>query len=251
VVQQRVATSTIAVLALMLSVGRAHAEMGPCLLNGHQSLYCGEGNGAARIIRDTSSPSRRLALAWRLINRPPLVPPNDGDPDLENLIVRISDGAILAKSRGFYWDLGDRYAPGQYVRAAWSPDSRLLIRTAGRIGVPDRAELFTFTDDNSVIGPFDLVSVFDPVVRPQMKDVKDADQYLLRFSYRPAIAIDDQGLIHASVYMQPRDSGDGPIYELTARVERTANSLDAKVLSISEYFGPSVSVIVHLPSDRK
>jgi hypothetical protein len=247
VVQQRVATSTIAVLALVLSVGTVPAEMGPFLLDGHQSLYCGEGNGAARIIRDTSSPSHQFALAWRLTSKPPISPPSDSDPDLENLIIRISDGAILAKSHGFYWDLGDRYAPRQYLRAAWSPNSRLLIRTAGRIGVPDTAELFTFTDDNSVMGPFDLVSVFDPVVRAQMKGAKDADQHLFRLSYSPRIAIDDQGLIHASVYLQPRDSGDGPVYELTARVERTANSLDAKVLSISEYLGPSISVIVHQP----
>jgi hypothetical protein len=99
--------------------------------------------------------SHRLALAWRLSNRPPTFPPNDGDPDLESLVVRISDRAVLARSRGFYWDLGNRYPPRQYVRAAWSPNSGLLIRTTGRIGVPDMAELFAFTDDNSVIGPFE------------------------------------------------------------------------------------------------
>jgi len=237
--------ASIGLLALFIAAGSAAAEMGRCRHDGQDSSYCGEGISAARIIPNTTSPSHRLALAWRLTNRPPTNEPNENDPDLESLIVRIEDGAILTKSRGFYWHLGDRYAPRQYLRAAWSPDSRLLIRTAGRVDVPDTAELFAFGDDSGVTGPFDLVKVFDPAVRAQMKGAKDADEYVLRFSYKPEPTIDDQGLIHASVYMKPRDLGDGPIYELTAQVPRNAGSLDAKVLSILEYLGPRISVTVH------
>ncbi|MGA3310873.1 MAG: hypothetical protein ABSD08_20010 [Xanthobacteraceae bacterium] len=243
--QRRIATCAIAFTALVLLILPVRSEMGPCRRDGQESSYCGEGEGAARIIPKTTSPSHRLALAWRVTNRPPTIRPNDNDPDLESLIVRIEDGAILAKSRGFYWNLGDRYAPRQYFRAAWSPDSRLLIRTAGRGGVPDSAELFAFTEDDGVIGPFDLVKVVDPAVRAQMKGVKDANEYVLSFSYKPEPTIDDQGLIHASVFTETRDLRDGPIYDLTAQVTRAANSLDAKVLSVSQYFGPSISVTVH------
>jgi hypothetical protein len=42
----------------------ARAEMGPCKQDEKRGvLICGSGNGAAIVIRDTPSPSGRLALA--------------------------------------------------------------------------------------------------------------------------------------------------------------------------------------------
>jgi hypothetical protein len=243
--RQFVIAVALSLYALASTPSNAAAEIGPCVPNDHGSLTCGSGNGAARVIPKTISPSKRLALAWRITNRPPTSQPTEGDPDLESLIVRIEDGATLAKSRGDYWDLGERYAPHQYLSAAWSPDSRLLIRTAGRVAVSDAAELFAFADDDGVVGPFDLAKVFDSAVRGEMKSVKDADQYLFRFSYQPQIAMDDHGLIRASVYTQAPDSTDGPIFNLTAQVTRVANSLGAKVLSVSRHLGPYISVTVH------
>ena len=111
--------------------------------------------------------------------------------------------------------------------------------------MPDSAELFAFAEDDGIIGPFDLAKVLDPAVRAEMKSVRDADQYSLRFSYKPEPSIDDQGLIHASVYTTAPDSSDGPIYDLTAQVTRAVNSLDAKVVAITQYFGSTISVIVH------
>jgi hypothetical protein len=251
VIKRHLIIFALAVAALAFWLPKPSAQMGPCQRDGRASLYCGEGTGAARIIPDTTSPSHQFALAWRLANGPPTSRPNDGDPNLESLIVRVGDGAILAKSHGYYWHLGDRYAPRQYLHAAWSPNSRLLIRTTGRVDVPDTAELFVFSDADEVTSPLDLVQIFDPFVRAQMKGVKAADEYLFRFCYRPHVEIDDQGLVHASVCMKPPNSNGGPIYELTARVRHADNSFDAKVLSISEYVGPSASVILHQPSDQQ
>lgn len=219
--------------------------MGPCRQDDHGNFFCGQGDGAARIIPNTISPSNLLALAWRLKNMPPTFPSYEGDPNLESLIVRIEDGAVLARSRGDYWNTGDRYAKQQYLNAAWSPDSRLLIRTAGTGEKPDSAELFAFAEDGSVIGPFDLVKVLDPAVRAKMKGVKEANEYVLKFCYKPEVTVDDQDLIHASVYMTTGDSGDEPIYDLTAQVVRAGNSIDAKVVSIAEYRGLRGSVTVH------
>ena len=207
---QHVAIGLFSVLALAVWTIPGRTEMGPCRPNDLGNFFCGEGDGAARIIPKTTSPSYRLALAWRLNNRPATYQPNEADPDLESLIVRIEDGAILAKSRGVYWNTGDRYAKQQYLSAAWSPDSRLLVRTAGTRDAPDSAELFAFAEDDGIIGPFDLVKVLDPAVRAATKGMKYADEYVFRFSYQPELTIDDQGLIHASVWMETRDSG-GPI----------------------------------------
>ena len=128
--------------------------------------------------------------------------------------------------------------------AAGAPDGRVLIREVQHVGSTS-AELFGLAGDDAVIGPFELVKVLEPAVRSKMKKVKNARAYDLIFSYKPEITINDQGLIRASVFMKAPCSGNEPIYDLTAQVTRSADSLDAKVLSVSEYFGPRITVTVH------
>ncbi len=179
----------------------ATAEMGPCSPGGQDNLICGSGDGAAHIIAKTLSPSGQLALAWRLTDRPPSSKPHDDhDSYLENLLVRIKDGVILAKSRGTYWNTAERTAKA-FACAAWSPNGRLMVWEVVPNEGPIFAELFALDDHDAVTGPFDLVKALDPAVRAQMK-VKDMNPYVMRFSYKPEPTIDDQGLVHASVYMR-------------------------------------------------
>jgi len=243
-IQRYLVTSTLALLLLALQSVMAPAEMGPCRTDASGNLFCGEGNGAARVIPKTTSPSGRLAVAWRLTDRPPTIRPDEADPALENFIVRITDGAVLAKLPDRYWDTGDRYAKGQYLFAAWSPDSRLLVRISGVRDKSDSADLFAFEEDDSVSATLDLIKVFDPAVRSAMKAADGAGAYVFRFSYEPKLTIDNQGLIHASTWMEMQNS-DGPIYELTAQATRTANTLGAKVRSATQYRGFYISVTAH------
>jgi hypothetical protein len=242
---QKSTATSLAFAALVIAPLIARAEMGPCIPDDRGSLTCGNGVSSARVIPKTTSPSNRLALAWRLTSSAPGYQLHEDNPDLESLIVRIADGAILAKSPGTYWNMGDRYAKAQYLTAAWSPDSRLLIRMAGKGNAPHSAELFAFAQDDSITGPFDLVKVLDPAVRAEMKDANDVDKYVFAISTQPSMTIDDQGSVHASVYMVERESGKERIYDLRAQVTRAANSFDAKVLSISRYTGPYISVTAH------
>ena len=184
----------IAFAALAFCTASAKAAMGPCTPAGPGSLICGSGNGAARIIPKTVSPSGRLGLAWRVVNGLPTVQPRADDPSLESLIVRIEDGAILARERGTYWDIGERYAPRQYLRATWSQDSRLLIRTIQHANKPDSADLFALAENDSISLPFELRKIFELAVQAEMKSVKDASSYRLKFNYKPDPTIDDQGL---------------------------------------------------------
>ncbi len=74
----------------------ARAEMGPCKpLEKRDILICGSGNGAAIVIRDTPSPSGRLALAWRTPAAPPTEQP-DWDK-IELLVLRLADGVVSAR----------------------------------------------------------------------------------------------------------------------------------------------------------
>jgi hypothetical protein len=232
----------ISLSALTFAPSNASAEMGPCR-PATFDLICGSGDGAARVIVKTISPSKRLAFAWRLANRPPTDRPEESDPNLENLIVRISDGAILAKSQGSYWDLSTKIAKA-YLITAWSPDSRLLVKVEQRAGFAS-AELFSFHQDDSAIGPFELVKLIKPAILAQMQGVKDIDNYQLVFASHPAMRVDDQGLLHANVFARDQDSSEGPAYDVTMQITRAADSLDAKVVSVALQTGASISVIVH------
>jgi hypothetical protein len=227
----------IAFIALVTAPFAAFAEMGRCLPDGEGYMICGSGGGAARVIAKTISPPKRLAFAWRLTNRPPTARPENDDPDLENLIVRLEDGAILTKSHGTYWDLGQKIAK-QYMFAVWSPDSRLLVKVAQSVEFAS-AELFAFADDDSARGPFELVKIIDPVVREKL-GVKGAGYGGFVFSSKPETTVDNQGLIHSTI--SPAKSG---VYDLTVQTTRAADSLDASVVSISEHAGVSISIIVH------
>jgi len=232
----------VSLSALTSALSNAAAEMGPCT-PATFDFICGSGDGAARVIVKTISPSKRLAFAWRLANRPPTDRPEEDDPNLENLIVRIADGAVLARSHGSYWDLSTKIAKA-YLITAWSPDSRLLVKVEQRAGFAS-AELFSFSQDDSVIGPIELVKIIAPAVLAQMEGVKGTDNYQLVFASHPPMTVDGQGLLHANVSARNQDSSGGPVYDVTVQITRVADSLDAKVVSVTPQAGASVSVIVH------
>ncbi|HEY4308069.1 MAG TPA: hypothetical protein VGN12_01345, partial [Pirellulales bacterium] len=93
-----------ALIAATLLLGAtlpALAGMGPCKPDQHEGLACGEGADSARVIEKTLSPDKKLAFAWRKPDGDPTDQPDPYD-DLELLIVRLSDGAILGKSKTGY-----------------------------------------------------------------------------------------------------------------------------------------------------
>jgi hypothetical protein len=61
------------------------AELGPCKRDARETPLCGSGKGAARVIRDTMSPDKKFALAWR-----------DPDKDANDVIEDDADLELLA-----------------------------------------------------------------------------------------------------------------------------------------------------------
>jgi hypothetical protein len=240
----RIVTTGLSALGVLASFVAASAELGPCRPLGGDTMFCGSGDGAMRTFYKTTSPSGRLAFGWRLTDRPPTVVPEENDPNLENIVARIGDGAILAKSHGSYWDLGSKIAK-EYAFTAWSTDSRLMIKLEQRFGFAS-AELFAFAEDDTAIGPVELVNVIKPAVLAKMQQIKDSENYSLVFSSHPAMTIDNQGLMRAAVHAEEiKDAMNGPVYEMTVQVIRDKNTFKANIVSIVPYAGTSISIIVH------
>jgi hypothetical protein len=226
----------------LLSLREAPAEIGPCRPLGGEVMFCGTGDGAARTFYKSTSPSGRLAFGWRLTDRPPTATPKENDPNLENVVVRIGDGAILALSHGAYWDLGTKIAKA-HVAAAWSPNSRIAVKVEQREESAS-AELFAFSDDDTAIGPFDLADLLKAALLAKMQAAANPADYSLVFFFHPAITIDDQNRIHL-VVCAASEGTDGPRYDATISVPRTGNVLAAKIDSIAPYSGVAITIIVH------
>lgn len=235
--------AVIAFVSLLLSLGKASAEMGPCRPDDQGIVTCGSGDGAAQVIYKTMSPSKRLAFAWRLTDRPPTAKPNENDPHLENFVVRIDDGTILARSRGSYWDLGNKIARA-FLFTAWSPNSHLMFKVEQR-SESAVAELYSFTENDTALGPFDLVTVIKPEILTKMHVTNDAEEdYGLLFSAKPDMTIDDQGLLHVRVQTM-KDNARGVVYDAAVQAFSASNSLNAKVVSATRYGKPTIFVTVH------
>jgi len=66
-------------------------------------MTCGQGPGAARVVDETTSPSKRFAFAWRAPDRPPTEPPDETGNSMltvESVLIRLSDGIVLSSSKG-------------------------------------------------------------------------------------------------------------------------------------------------------
>jgi hypothetical protein len=224
---------TAAALAFYASIAcapRATAEMGPCQPDKFGGLTCGSGVGAARVIEDTISPSKRLALAWRSAKGPPTEDPVD---DTEILVVRLADGAILAAFKGMYWNTGEARANRLQELAAWSPNSRLLIRSFNSRFSTDNVDLYAFGANDEATGPFDLLKVMDPAVRAHLRRrVKDEQKYVFSISNEPAMSIGNSGLVRAAVMMWVPKDGPERNSTVTVRVIRGAKSLDARIVAV-------------------
>jgi len=225
-----VAVAVLAMCGLLAATPRAAGEMGPCQPDKFGGLTCGSGVGAARVIEGTLSPSKRLALAWRSAKGPPT---EDPVGETEIIVVRIADGAVLAASKGMYWNTGEARANRLDETATWSPNSRMLIRSFSSRFSTDKVDLYAFGRNDEVTGPFDLLKVMDSAVRTALRRrVKDEQKYALSISNDPAMTVSNGGIVRAAIMMWVPKDGPERNYTVTVRVIRGAKSLDARVVAV-------------------
>jgi hypothetical protein len=125
---------------------------------------CGNGVGAARVIEDTVSPDKRFAFAWR---DPEVVPDTmpEGFTDMEFLLARLSDGAVLAKDQTEYWDTGEGHANGRQERAVWSPDGALAVRIYDTRFETSALQVYAPESNDDKAAVLDLKKIVEPAPR--------------------------------------------------------------------------------------
>src|SRR5258705_13218297 len=141
----------------------AHAQA--CGADRQGGLVCGEGKAAMRVVADTTSPSKSYAFAWR--SEQGLPSGSDLPPaGVENLLIRIADGAVLARLGGEYWATGEMRANRYDLLAAWSPDSRAVIEVANSRWDSDSFAYYRI--DGATATRLDLRALVEPAITARL-----------------------------------------------------------------------------------
>ena len=139
-----------------------------CVADQHGGLVCGTGKGAMRVVADTISPSKLYAFAWR---SPDGLPSGDDAPSgVENILIRLSDGAVLAKLGGTYWATGKMRFNRYDSSAAWSPDSRAVIEVANSRWDSDSFVYYAL--DGATVTTVDLRTLVEPAMKAKLPKAK-------------------------------------------------------------------------------
>jgi hypothetical protein len=210
------------------------AEIGPCQPDKDGGLTCGSGLGAARVVEGTMSPSKRFAFAWRDPGRSPA---DDPDPDkVENLLIKISDGAVLWSARGRYWQAAGSRSNHIDESAVWSPNSRFAIEATDSKWSTDELRFFSIAEGDKVL-VLDLHAIIEPAVRKQLRQVvKNESAYTFSVTWFDAaprrLTVDNRGKITAPVLMQLPKQDRDVMFDVTVQVGEKGGALAAGDVSV-------------------
>ena len=220
-------------LAVLLVVLASYALRTPaalaqaCTADQHGGLVCGEGNAAIRVVDDTISPSKNYAFAWRgaqglSVGDPP-------PPGVENLLIRISDGAVLAKLGGEYWATGEMRANRYELVAAWSPDSRSVIEVANSRWDSDSFAYYRI--DGAAAVKLDLRALVEPVMTARLPSRKRQGNSFSVRTDRP-LTLDSRGRLRFTAMLYVPKSETSNDYEVRVNIRTTGGKPSAQVVSM-------------------
>jgi len=225
--------STLALLAAGLA-SPLGAQTGPCQPDKDGGLTCGSGPGAARVVEGTMSPSKRFAFAWRALGSSSA---DDPDPDkVENLLIRISDGAVLWSARGRYWQTAGSRSNHIDEGAVWSPNSRFAVEVTDSKWSTDELRFFSIAEDGKLI-VLDLHAIIEPAVRKQLRGlVKNESAYTFFVTWSDApprgLAVDNRGQVTVPVLMQIPKQDRDVTFDVKLLVEEKGGALAARDVSV-------------------
>ncbi len=229
--------ASIAAAALLVMTACAGAETGPCKPDQFNGLTCGQGPGAARVIAGTTSPSKRIAFAWREPGKAPTEEPDMYQ--LESVLLWLHDGTALAISPGAYWDTGTGHANRYDFHAIWSPNSRLVIELLDFRWSTEALRLYSLGEHRRPVLSLDLKPIIELAVRKQLrKTMKGEARYAFEIQgdnsgEPPRLTIDNSGLIKARVEMQIPKEEEPEIYvDVVFQVHERDGALEARPVSI-------------------
>ena len=204
------------------------AETGPCVSDQAGVMTCGQGPGAARVVDGTTSPSKRLAFAWRAPGR---LPTEDPREDCRELLRSASPTAPFCRALKASIRTGDSVANHMDENVAWSPNSSLAIEVQSSKWSTDFLRLYAIGADDKVL-VLDLQKIIEPAVRKRLRQLGKNDGDYAFSVENPPPTVDDSGLVRVAVLMQiPKQDGYLDL-DVTLQVSQKNGALSAGDVSV-------------------
>ena len=204
----------------------AHAQA--CVADQHGALVCGEGKAAMRIVADTTSPSKGYAFAWRSEQGLSLgqdLPPSG----VENLLIRIADGAVLAQLGGQYWATGEMRANRYDLLAAWSPDSRSVVEVANSRWDSDTFAYYRI--DGATATKLDLRALVEPVLIARLPP-RNREGNSFRVHEDLPVTLDARGRLRFTAMLYVPKGETSNDYVVQVNIRDRGGKLSAQVVSV-------------------
>jgi hypothetical protein len=211
---RRILTFPVVIVAWHIAQTAA-AMADACVADKHDGLVCGEGGSAVRVIADSISPSKAYAFAWRT---PGGLPAAQEIPEgVENVLIRLSDGAVLTKLGGQYWKTGDMRRNRYDQVVAWSPDSKAVVEVANSRWDSDSFAYYLL--DGEKVTKVGLRALVEPVLKAGIP-AKQRSDYAFRVREDKPVTLDALGHVSFMVMVYRPKSEESRDYKM--RVDITS-----------------------------
>jgi len=213
----------LALYASQTAAVRAQA----CIADQRGGFVCGTGKGALRVFANTTSPSRNYAFAWRTAQG---LPSGDDIPnDVENVLIRVTDGAVLATLGGTYWETGAARANRYDLLAAWSPDSRAVIEVANSRWDSDSFAYYRI--DGATATKLDLRALVEPVMTARLPP-RNRQGNSFRVREDLPVTLDARGRVRFTAMLYVPKGETSNDYKVQVNVRTTGGKPSAQVVSM-------------------
>jgi hypothetical protein len=213
----------LALYASQTAAVRAEA----CIADQRGGLVCGTGKGASRVFANTTSPSKNYAFAWRTARG---LPSGDETPnDVENVLIRLTDGAVLVTLGGTYWETGAMRANRYDLLAAWSPDSQAVIEVANSRWDSDSFAYYRI--DGATATRLDLRALVEPVMTARLPP-RNRQGNSFRVREDLPVTLDARGRVRFTAMLYVPKGETSNDYKVQVNVRTTGGRLSAQVVSM-------------------
>jgi hypothetical protein len=219
---------TFPVVLLALYASQTVAVRGDaCIADQHGGLICGAGKSALRVLGNTTSPSKDYAFAWRTAQGLPSG--SDTPNDVENVLIRVADGAVLARLGGTYWETGEMRANRYELIAAWSPDSQAVIEVANSRWDSDSFAYYRI--DGATATKLDLRALVEPVMTARLPP-RNRQGNSFRVHEDLPVTLDARGRVRFTAMLYVPKGETSNDYKVQVNVRARGGKLSAQVVSM-------------------
>ena len=215
------------ILLALYALQTAAVQAEACVADQNGDLVCGAGNSASRVFADTTSPSKGYAFAWRTAQGLPSG--RDAPSGVENVLIRVSDGTVLATLGGTHWETGEMRANRSELMAAWSPDSRSVVEVAN--GRWDTDSFAYYRIDGATAAKLDLRALVVPVLTARLP-VRNREGNSFRVHDDLPVTLDARGRLRFTAMLYVPKGETSNDYVVQVNVRDRAGKLTAQVVSV-------------------